>query len=126
VSVFDAMFNAAATPALETVFGVDVQFIRGTNTTESFRATWRSVEYELMDDQGFTAKVAYRIFTLPAESVVVNGARVEPRDGDRVRLLDDCGNGDSGEFELLPAGKLPSFERVAGSNRWRVRTKKVV
>ena len=112
-------------PTLETVFGVDVQFLRGANTTDAFRATWQSVEYELMDDNGLTSKIAYRVFTLPMEAVIVNGARVEPRDGDRVRLLEDCGNGDSGEFELMPAGKLPSCQLVGGGERWFVRTKKV-
>lgn len=115
---FHETFNTRAMLAADRAFGVSVKLRRGQFKTAAFTAPWQSVDYEVIDAEGFTTKITSRDYVIPADKVVINGLTVEPRDGD---VLEEV----NGNFEVMKIPGRPGVELLPGGYRWLVHTKKV-
>jgi hypothetical protein len=121
-SQVDELLEVYGAAQLDQGFGVSVVLCRGGLESVPFTATWERVEYEISDQEGFLTKRTSRDFVFPTSKAVLGGQLVEPRAGDRLRLTEANA---TVEYELLPMGKLPAAEAMAGGYRWKVHTKKV-
>lgn len=116
-SAFDSDF-ATAESLLDEVFGGLVTLRRGVQATQGFVAAWTLQEYEVIDQEGGLTVVQSRDYSVPKASVVLGGAVVQPRAGDRIVDGSDL-------WEIVPLAPRPAVEDTPGGTRWLVHTKKV-
>lgn len=112
-SLFEAEFNTRVMPAVERAFAVDVQFQRGDDTSDSFKARRDDIDGVAMGQElGINAKVTKRDYWLPVSSVVINSTPVQPRSGDKII------EGDTTWEVYFPDDSTPASEPVPGGYDW--------
>jgi len=93
-----------------------VTYQRGTNSVE-VKATFGRTIFEEADDFGVIQKTESRDFLVLAADLVLNGERVLPKAGDRIREV----QGDQGfVYEVMAPGTEPPF-RYSDAYRQTVR-----
>jgi hypothetical protein len=105
------------------VAGRTIVFKRGSHSSSAITAWVASVEYDITDKNGVTVSMMRDNWTMLATDVVIGGAQITPRDGDRIT---ETLNGVAIEYEVVPVGTRKSCEFLDTSgNLLLVHTKKV-
>jgi len=91
---------------LKQLVGVTITYTRGTSSV-SLTATPTLHEYEIVDDEGFGIRMLSRDYLLHAADLVLAGAAIVPRSGDRIT---EVVGGVSQVFEVMPLGQSHEFE----------------
>lgn len=97
---------------------VTVSMRCGTQTISDLAATVDDHEYEVINGMGVPVQIVSRDYTFTTTDLVLNGSEVEPKSGYVV-----IENGT--EYELMPLGSKPCFEKSAHGKLLTVHTKRV-
>lgn len=97
---------------LKTAAGRSVVYSRGVHNSAAITGWVAKHEYEEIGDDGLTTSVVVDDWTFKATDVVVNGAVIEPRDGD---VITETLNGITNEYTVLPLKDKKCFEWLDSS-----------
>jgi hypothetical protein len=82
-----------------------VTYRRGGLVSSPIAAIPAQQMYEVEGEDGFATSVQYFDWSIPAADLVLSGARIEPRAGDRI-------TDGSVTYDVLPVGKRPCVEPI--------------
>ena len=91
---------------LKTAAGVSVTYTRGTNSV-TLTAVPTLHQYEIVDDEGFGISMLSRDYLIHAADLILAGAEIAPRAGDRIAETID---GVAQTFEVMPLGQKHEYE----------------
>lgn len=104
---------------LENHAGRTVTYTRGGIASDSFTATLSIRTHHVMDEEGFATAVQSYDWTVRASLLVVSGATITPRPGDRITFGDAV-------YEAMPLRDGQAWEAVdANGTLLTVHTKRV-
>lgn len=100
-------------------FGDSVSYHRGTSSV-TLTATPSTRTYRVVDSEGFQTAVQSEDFQFKTTDLVIGGAEVAPRAGDRIKRTV---SGVVRVYEILPLGDRPCYERRVSETLTIVHTK---
>lgn len=83
---------------LKAVAGLSVTYARGSDSV-AVTASAAFHEYQIVDEEGFSASVLVRDYLLHAADLIIDGSVITPRAGDTIT---ETINGVSQTFEVMP------------------------
>lgn len=107
---------------LKTAAGVSITYTRGSYSV-TITAACILNQYQIIDEEGFTTSVNSRDYLIHGAELILNGAAIAPRAGDRIS---ETIGGVVNTFEVVPLGQLREYEPMdSDSVLLKVHTKKV-
>lgn len=102
-------------------FARTVTYQRGPNTVE-LAAMTNLVAYSASGQDGREITEHFWVYVVKASALVIDGNRIDPRNGDRIR---DTFDGVSRIFEVVKRKDRPAGELLSCGYRWQVHTQEV-
>lgn len=119
MTAFAERFENRAMPMFERNFGSEVVLIAGAKASDPFTGIRSERVYEAFDTQTrLPVKVASHDWLIPKTAPLIDGQRVDPRAGMKIRSGED-------EYEIGPVAKRPAVELRTGKYRYLVHTQQV-
>lgn len=122
MSVMDELVAVGFDVAMQ-MAGASIDYIRGENTLSALDAIPSEERYEVADEEGVVQEIHSRDYLLTIDDLVIGGAAIEPRAGDRIV---ETVNGQTLTFEVFPVDRERCFRyRDHGRQSIRIHTKRV-